>query len=274
MAHAPLIDAKAHNALLVFLDEYHVLEHQPRLAAMLQSINVEQPTALDVHLWNGLREEVARFQTFHQEHPFPVATPGTLGGRKYHLGLRQKADGQHVTLDDDELQRSGILPGPTGEGKTTLLHHVVRGARAGGAHVIIIDPKGDAKTLAANDDDFLTLTPDLALNILCPDASLSESEFNTLLIDIGATTLYAGEDYKQVMTKAYQQALTNPDATMHDVIAAIRALPSKGETYKFRDAQRGAEERHQRLINRYPGLHTAGAPGDSTHSSTAPSTCP
>lgn len=261
MAHAPLIDPKAHHALLLFLDEYHVLEHQPRLAAMLRSINVDTPTALDVHLWNGLREEVARFQTFHQEYPFPVATPGLLGGRKYDLGLRQKADGQTITLDDDELQRSGILPGPTGEGKTTLLHHVIKGARRGGAHVIIIDPKGDAQDLAATDEDFLILTPDVALNILAPDQSLSLTEFITLLIDVGATTLYAGEDYKQVMSKAYEQALTTAGATMHDVIAAISALPNKGETYKFRDAQRGAEERHQRLINRYPGLHTSGAPG-------------
>ena len=261
MAPTHLIDQKAHNALLAFLDEYHVLEHQPRLAIMLRSINVEQPTALDVHLWQGLREEVTRFQAFHQEYPFPVATPGSLDGRTYDLGLRQKADGQPITLNDDELQRSGILPGPTGEGKTTLLHHVVRGARRGGAHVVIIDPKGDAQDLAASDEDFLLLTPDLALNILARDASLSETEFITLLVDVGASTLYAGEDYKQVMSKVYQRVLTNPHATMHDVITAIRALPSKGETYKYRDAQRGAEERHQRLINRYPGLHTAGALG-------------
>lgn len=64
-----------------------------------------------------------------------------------------------------------------------------------------------------------------------------------------------------MMSKVYQRVLTNPGATMHDAITAIRALPSKGETYKYRDAQRGAEERHQRLITRYPGFHTSGAPG-------------
>ncbi|HEX6640982.1 MAG TPA: hypothetical protein VF215_07700, partial [Thermoanaerobaculia bacterium] len=108
---------------------------------------------------------------------------------------------------------------------------------------------------------FLILTPQLALNLLDRDESLSLNEFVTLLVDGGAATLYAREDYKQVMSKVYQRVLTNPRATMHDVITAIRALPSKGETYKYRDAQRGAEERHQRLITRYPGLHTGGAPG-------------
>jgi hypothetical protein len=261
MAAEHLIDPKAHKALLEFLEEYHVLDHQPRLALMLRSINTERPTALDVHLWQGLREEVTRFQAFHDQYPFAVAKQGTLSGRPYDLGLRQKADGQPVTLDDDELQRSGILPGPTGEGKTTLLHNIVTGARKGGAHVVIIDPKGDAQTLAANDEDFLILTPEMALNLLDRDASLSLNEFITLLVDVGASTLYAGEDYKQVMSKVYQRALTKPGATMHDVISAIRALPTKGETYKYRDAQRGAEERHQRLITRYPGLHTNGAPG-------------
>jgi len=261
MAPTHLIDPNAHTTLVSFLDEYHVLEHQPRLALMLQSINLDHPNALDVHLWTALREETSRFQAFHQEYPFPVAIPGSLSDRTYDLGLRQKADGQPVTLDDDELQRSGILPGPTGEGKTTLLHHVVRGARAGGAHVVIIDPKGDAQQLAASDDDFLILAPDLALNILARDASLTETEFTTLLVDVGANTLYAGEDYKQVMSRVYHQTLTKRCATMRDVVNAIRALPSKGETYKFRDAQRGAEERHQRLIDRYPGLHTPGAPG-------------
>jgi hypothetical protein len=261
MATEHLIDPKAHNALLEFLEEYHVLDHQPRLALMLRSINTERPTALDVHLWQGLREEVSRFQAFHDGYPFAVAKPGALSGRPYDLGLRQKADGQLITLDDDELQRSGILPGPTGEGKTTLLHHIVAGARQGGAHVVLIDPKGDAQTLAAGDEDFLILTPEIALNLLRRDESLSPNEFITLLVDVGASTLYAGEDYKQVMSKVYERALTKPGATMHDVISAIRALPSKGETYKYRDAQRGAEERHQRLITRYPGLHTTGAPG-------------
>lgn len=261
MAPPHLIDPKAHSVLLSFLDEYHVLEHRPRLALMVRSINTEQPTALDVHLWHALREEVGRFQAFHQEYPFAVARPGSLSGRTYDLGLRQKADGQALTLDDDELQRSGIFPGPTGEGKTTLLHHIVTGARRSGAHVLIIDPKGDAQHLAASDEDFLILTPKIALNLLARDESLSETEFITLLIDVGASTLYAGEDYKQVMSKVYQRVLTNPRATMHDVISALRALPSKGETYKYRDAQRGAEERHQRLITRYPGLHTADAAG-------------
>src|SRR5436190_16517086 len=94
MAAEHLIDAKAHNALLEFLEEYHVLDHQPQLALMLRSINPERPTALDVHLWQGLREEVRRFQAFHDGYPFAVAKPGALSGRPYDLGLRQKADGQ------------------------------------------------------------------------------------------------------------------------------------------------------------------------------------
>src|SRR5260221_12291647 len=83
MATEHLIDPKAHNALLEFLEEYHVLDHQPRLALMLRSINTERPTALDVHLWQGLRDEVSRFQAFHDEYPFAVAKQGTLSGRPY-----------------------------------------------------------------------------------------------------------------------------------------------------------------------------------------------
>src|SRR4051812_39165062 len=85
MAAEHLIDAKAHNALVDFLEEYHVLDHQPRLALLLRSINTERSTALDVHLWQGLREEVSRFQAFHDGYPFAVAKPGALSGRPYDL---------------------------------------------------------------------------------------------------------------------------------------------------------------------------------------------
>lgn len=176
-------------------------------------------------------------------------------------GLRQKADGTELTLAPEDLSLSGLLPGPTGVGKSTVARHLAIGARAAGLKLIIIDPKPEHgfRALAARDRDFHIIDRDAPLNIIGRDESLALTEHVALLVETGGDALYGAEDYRQIMNTAYHRAYErHTDPTMIDVVEEIRKLPNKGETYKFRDAQRGAELRHTRFIERYPGLCTVG----------------
>lgn len=209
-------------------------------------------------------EIVAAFRTFHTEYPLPVVMPETLQQGTIEVALRQKADDKNFRMRDDELLRSGILEGPTGEGKSTVIYHLARAARAAGQAVLIITPKREPmfEALAARDENFLILTPPTQLNMIRPDPRLTLADDIAIKVDSGASALWAAEDYRQVMTAAYTSALrADPEATMHDVLRAIAAMDRKGETYKYRDALRGALLRHQRIIDRFPGWHTKGAPG-------------
>lgn len=256
------IDRRQHEALLAGVERFHLDAH-PELAgtvAALKQLDITSTNRADLLIWTAVQEKLAPYETFHATYPYPVAPPGVLDGRAITTGLCQEADGQAITLDIDEFGRSGLLPGPTGEGKSTLAITLCRAARQV-VRVFVIDPKKDDgfRALVARDDDFLILEPSTPLNLLAPDDSLSITEHKALLVDVGAMTLFGGEDYKAVMTLAYDNAFAkHAEPTQVDVVNEIKLLQSKGETYKFRDAQRGAQLRHQRIIDRYTGWHTSG----------------
>lgn len=258
MAHQAL-DPREYDRVLRIIERYKIADH-PRIAMLLRQINPESPAAIDAQLWQQLQRQAAVFEAFHKKYPFLVVPRGTFSGM-IDTGLRQKADNQPVLLTEDEVWRSGLLPAPTGEGKTTLLHHIITGVRRAGHHVILIDPKPSYPSFL-DDDDWFVLTPEMRINLIAPTRGLTTTEHVALLVDIGAETLYAAEDYKQITTSAYTSAFAKHEQpTMHDVRREIQALNTRGETWKFRDAQRGADLRHERLILRWPGLHTSGAPG-------------
>lgn len=260
MAASP-IDSRAWRETLSFIDAYDLTAHNAELGSLLVLVDPSRDTPATRNALRRIDEIVAQYRAFHEQYPFPVHRPEALKRGTISTGLRQKADGTELTLSQDDLSLSGLLPGPTGAGKSTAARHIALGARAAGTHVIIVDPKPDAglRALAASDPDFLIIDRDMRFNLIGRDASLDLAEHIALLVERGADALYVAEDYRQIMNTAYHRAYEeHDDPTMADVIEHIRKLPNKGETYKFRDAQRGAELRHTRFLERYPGLCTSG----------------
>jgi hypothetical protein len=241
--------------------EHNLAAHNAELRGLLLVIDSPHETLGKRSATRRIEEIVAPFRAFHQEYPLSVLPRDLLQRGPVRTGLRQKADDTELSLSYEDLSLSAILPGPTGVGKSTAARHVAYGARSAGVQLIIIDPKPERgfRALAASDPDFLIIDRDAPFNLIGRDESLSVDEQIALEVETGADALYAAEDYRQIMNPAYRNAHahhTNP--TMRDVVEEIRKLQSKGETYKFRDAQRGAELRHTRLIERYPGMCTSG----------------
>jgi hypothetical protein len=241
--------------------EHNLPVHIRELSGLLLVLDSPHETPGKRSAARRIEEIVAPFVAFHQEYPFSVLPPDQLRRGAVRTGIRQKADGTELTLSHEDLSLSGIFPGPTGVGKSTAARQIAHGARTAGAQLIIIDPKPDRgfRALAASDPDFLFIDREAPFNLIGRDASLSLDEQIALEVETGADALYAAEDYRQIMNPAYRNAHAHHTSpTMRDVVEEIRKLPTKGETYKFRDAQRGAELRHTRLIERYPGMCTPG----------------
>jgi len=260
------IDDRSWTDTLRFITAYDLASHSHELASLLLLIDGARHSNGTRFAIRRVMEIVAAYRAFHQEYPFRVVRAELLQRGNIHTGLRQKADGTELTLSDEDFSLSGLLPGPTGVGKSTVARHLATGALTAGHHVIIIDRKPDAgfRALAASHRDVFIIDPEMPLNLLRRDASLTETEHVSQLVEAGADTLYGAEDYRQIMNTAYHRAFARDEhATMIDVIEEIRRLPNKGETYKFRDAQRGAELRHTRFIERYPGLCTRGGAAPS-----------
>jgi len=241
------------------ITQYELVAHNDELRTLLLLVDPARETPGTRSALRRIEDIVAPFRAFHQEYPFAVLPRDVLQRGPIRTGLRQKADGTELTLAREDVSLSGLLPGPTGVGKSTAARHIAHGARATGIKLIVIDPKPERgfQALAARDPDFLIIDRDAPFNLIARDDSLDVTEHIALLVETGGDALFAAEDYRQIMNTAYHHAYEHhSEPTMHDVVEEIRKLPSKGETYKFRDAQRGAELRHTRLIERYPGLCT------------------
>lgn len=246
---------------LRFITHYDLAAHNSELRALLLLVDSPRETPGTMSALRRIEEITASFRAFHQEYPLAVLPRDLLQRGPIRTGFRQKADGTELTLTADDLSLSGLLPGPTGVGKSTAARHIAHGARTAGVRLIIIDPKPERgfRALAAHDPDFLIIDRDAPLNIIGQDDALDRTEHIALLVETGGDALYGAEDYRQIMNTAYHHAYEHhTEPTMRDVVEEIRKLPNKGETYKFRDAQRGAELRHTRFIERYPGLCTPG----------------
>lgn len=248
-------------ATLAFIDQYELGAHNDELRTLLLLVDPTRETPGTRSAMRRIEDIVAPFRAFHQEYPFAVLPGDTLARGPIRTGLRQKADGTELTLAPEDVSLSGLFPGPTGVGKSTVARHIAHGARATGIKLVIIDPKPERgfRALAASDPDFLIIDRDAPFNLIGRDDSLDLDEHIALTVETGGDALYGAEDYRQIMNTAYRNAhKCHSDPTMREVVDEIRKLPSKHETYKFRDAQRGAELRHTRLIERYPGMCTPG----------------
>lgn len=119
----PLIDQREYERLVRFIEDYQLARHKPQLAALAKSINVTNPTSIDVHLFASLRAGIAPFELFHREHPFVIAPPGILDQGDLVAGY-QVPDGLPFRLRSDRVEHV-LVVAPTGAGKSHFLSHLI-----------------------------------------------------------------------------------------------------------------------------------------------------
>lgn len=255
MATPSLIDARAHERLLEFLNQY---ELNDRFATSLAAINMGTPTAFDAMLWQRLAADVNTFRAFHEKYPFVVAK--NLGDRVVGTPLRQVADNQRITLQHSELAEHVGIFGRSGGGKTTLAQQFAHEAYRQGLSVITIDGKDDARYLPVQYPSTIIIDKTTPLPLLEPPSWLTLSEARSLLIAPLKHTMWGGEGLQQVATESHQHTLTEvSNPSVADWRDEIRKLPKKGDTYTRRDRCDGLAQRLDRLIDQYPGLGTTRA---------------
>ncbi|MGK2855968.1 MAG: helicase HerA domain-containing protein [Thermoanaerobaculia bacterium] len=255
MARENLIDPRAHERLVRFIDEYQL---QARFANSLAAINVSTPTPFDQVLWQQLASDVQSFIAFHEEYPFVVA-PG-LTGRPFTTPLRQAADDQPLTIDQGELAEHVGIFGRSGGGKTTLAQSFAHEAYRQGLSVVTIDGKDDARSFPVQYPHTIIIDKDTPIPLLEPPNWLTLPEARSLLVMPLKHTMWGGEGLQQVATESHQHTCKEHDhPSVTDWREEVRTLAKKGDTYMRRDRCEGLAQRLDRLIDQYPGLGTTKA---------------
>lgn len=256
MAEKNLIDQREYERTLKFVEDFRLSEHRPEMVARLRSINVEHPTSLDMHVWQTIAADVARFREFHEKkYPFVVAPPGVLAAGDVPTGLAQLADNQPVFVSRDEIFRHFASFGMTGAAKTTLAQTAAENLKRSGFHLHIIEGKRDAEHFPVRHHDMLVLTPDMPIPLL--DREHLGPEHARLFTRTARRTLYGAEGLEQVATEALSLTYDRCQRpTLVDLHRVLVGMERKGDTYTRRDRINGLALRISRIIDSYPGWAT------------------
>jgi Type IV secretory pathway, VirB4 components len=223
------------------------------IANTLAAIDPEHPVRGDVTALQVVRDRLRAYVEFHREHPFRVMPPDATSGPLTLAVQRANSAPVRRTLEH-VAQHLGIF-GATGFGKTTLLATLLPQLLTAGVHLIVVDRKDDTRALAARDDRFLILHPEIALNIIQQPTGISRAEHISTIVTCFARAFFGGEHLKQVLTDALQQAFAQyPQPALADVLAILQRMSAKGDTFTRRDAIAGVSLRLQRFAALYPGL--------------------
>jgi hypothetical protein len=249
--------ARERDQLATWCRDFEIFTHQPILQAQLSGFDLATDQPFDRLLYEGWKENVLRFQAFHEEYPFIVAPPGSLTGT-IPTGLSQLADEQALGLSQDELARHVGIFGMTGAAKTTIAQQLAAHLHAAGAHLHLIDGKRDAEHFVTRDHAMLALTPQTPIPLL--DRAHLRNEHARLLIRTLRRTLYGGEGLEQVATEALATTYErHPQPSLVDLHRVVLGMERKGDTYTRRDRIAGLALRLARIIDTYPGWSTTPA---------------
>ncbi|MBV8518830.1 MAG: ATP-binding protein [Acidobacteria bacterium] len=250
------VDPRELARLRAIADRFELGRHDPMIVHTLAAIDPEHPVYGDVTALQVVRDRLRVYVEFHREHPFRVMPPEATHG-SFMLAV-QHANGTPVRRTNEHFAQHVGIFGATGFGKTTLLASLLPQLLAAGVHLIIVDRKDDTRALAAHDERFLILHPDVALNIIQQPPGITRPEHISTIVTCLARTFYGGEHNKQVLTDAHHQAFAQHEQpSLADVMAILRRMSAKGDTFSRRDAITGASLRLQRFAALYPGMfHT------------------
>lgn len=228
--------------------------HDPLIANTLRQIDPERPAVGDWEALQSVRARVRTFIEFHRNHPFKVMPRGALQGSI--TVAFQRANGAPILRGLEHCaQHLGVF-GATGFGKSTFIIHLLRQLLALGVKLIIPDRKDDTRALAAADERFLILYPDVPFNLI-QRAGPSLAEHITNIVLCFARAFFGGEHFKQVFTEALERAFAKLDhPCLGDVLAIVEAMSTKGDTFARRDAITGLILRLKRFAALFPGMFT------------------
>ncbi|HPR63695.1 MAG TPA: DUF87 domain-containing protein [Thermoanaerobaculia bacterium] len=251
---APAISPKEREEFLDFLERFRLAEHDPGLAVLLQSIDFESPSHLDLQTWELFKGKVSNFQAYHHQFPF-ISVPN---GHFNHgcVSVAYLHSTKHpIKRNLDLFTGHIVISGATNSGKTSFSQNLLQQLIPIDAlHMMVFDPKDDYRFLAYHDPDCLIITPESLFNLMQKPSYLSLNDHIFLFINCFRKTFYGAELVTQVLhealNKAYSQK-THP--TIHDLIEIVDSLYTKSDTYARRDAIRGTVLRLKRFSADFPG---------------------
>ncbi len=235
-----------------FVRRFQIDRHDPGLARDLASIDPERPRATDARVFKGVRQRLDAYEQFHEEYSFVVAPASQFAGEL--VLAYQVANGAPIRISLLDLTQHLGVYGGTGVGKTTFIFQILEQLRKLGIKVFILDQKDDSFHIAANDPDFLVISPTAKLNLLQRPSFLSNDEHINLFTTVWGETHYSGANQKQVLDKALTKVLTeHENPCLADARQVIDEMHSPKLTFSRRDAIAGAANRQQGFGRAFPG---------------------
>jgi hypothetical protein len=247
------VDPRELARLRTISDHLALEAHDPAIATTLGAIDPEYPSPGDAAALQMVRDRLRSYLEFHREYPFRVM-PTTATSGVLTLAVQRANTAPVRRTLEHVAQHLGIF-GATGFGKTTLLAGLLPQLLNAGVRLIVVDRKDDTRALAARDERFLILHPEVALNIIQQPNGVSRAEHISTIVTCFARAFFGGEHLKQVLTDALQQAFAQHEQpSLADVLAVLQRMSAKGDTFTRRDAIAGVSLRLQRFAALYPGL--------------------
>ena len=253
LAHdQPLIDPRAYQRTTDAIRVHRLAEIDSQLAVLLQTININRPSLVDVRAWTVLEERVQAIIGGLQECPFLPGPPSVISNGRFTLGT---VGGVPFRLTPAELVRHVLVAGPTGSGKTTLLQPLALQFRQAGGHLIVADYKADMEWLAVMDPDFLYVHPNVPLNLLDHPGYVSRPEFVNMITTCLCRAAWGGEHLRQAVHETLGETYRRHEhPSINDWISVIEAMTTPKDTYQRRDSLNGLRHRLSRIATSNPGM--------------------
>jgi energy-coupling factor transporter ATP-binding protein EcfA2 len=243
------------DEIKAFVRDYRLDLHNPALAHQVMALDPEHPRPTDARQLFSIQQQLRPYREWHEHYPYTVVPPGIVDNGTILLA-RQVANNLPITLTEEELLRHLGIYGGTGAGKTTLLRVLINQVVRQGKHVVLLDPKDDATSLAVRDERFLLLSPRARFNPLTLPSFLTREEFIGLFTDTFCRSFYAAERTKAlvngVLTKLYAE---HEHPSLEDAHRAIKEQYSPKGTFVARDVIQGAANRFDGLSRAFPGMY-------------------
>lgn len=254
VARHTLVPERDYQAALDLIVEYGLATHDPTITPLSEEAGLPGPH--QAFSWDALNATLQAFREYHEQYPFRIPTPAGLGP-SVASWLRLFAYDYPLPWRDEHATRHTIILGPTGGGKSTLLHHVTIAALAAGKVVKAWDLKSDLRDIAIT-HDFFIIGPTTIFLPLARVPYLTIPEQASITIDSIRRSFFVAENANQVLYPVLLRLWQHNDRpTIKDLYDQVLASTKTTDTYNQKDAVRRIAARLQRFMTAYPSASTA-----------------
>ena len=245
-----LIDPRAYQQLLDVMRVKRLAESDPQLIGLVQTININRPSMVDMRAWTVLQERVQAIIGALQERPY-LPPPPIMQEGEVIIGMAH--NGMPVRIRWEDLTRHALFAASSGGGKTTLLHFLLHQALYAGIKVWALDAKKDARYLAAR-ANFLIASA-LRYNPLARPSFIKPALHREIIASCFCRAFFGHETTKSLVTELLKALFgRNEHASIADFKALVDETYTIKETFTRRDANRGLAAKLDRLIGTQPTL--------------------